>query len=424
MVKRVLLLGADGFIGRHIALHLMDMGVELVCSARNVSALRPLGSKVFQADMTNPDVDWGEAVKGCDAIVNAAGLLNGPDKAMQMVHVDTPKRVYQAGIAAGVTKIVLISAVGIDADTGFGRTKTAGEEVVKKCGAAYVIMRPSMVLAETSYGGSSLLRAFAALPFVIPMVGSGMQKFDPIHAKDLAKSVWQALNSDDLDGKTISPCGPERVTQKQMLQAYRAWLGRPDTRFFAMPPAMAKLAGRLGDWLKLGPISSTAVAQLQQGVDADYSEYNRQTGQRPLGFSRILASRPAGTQDLWHARLYLLRILIRFGLLFMWLLSGIVGLTLPAQQFVAGLAPLGLSDTALTLLARGAGVMDLAFALGLLLAWRPKSLAVLQLLAVGAYTLVFGIMAPALWLEPYGGLLKNIPVLILILVHLALAEER
>lgn len=46
------------------------------------------------------------------------------------------------------------------------------------------------------------------------------------------------------------------------------------------------------------------------------------------------------------------------------------------------------------------------------------------MVAVGGYTLVFGLMIPTLWLEPYGGLLKNIPILLLILVHRILEEER
>lgn len=43
---------------------------------------------------------------------------------------------------------------------------------------------------------------------------------------------------------------------------------------------------------------------------------------------------------------------------------------------------------------------------------------------VGSYTLIFGVMAPALWLDPYGGLLKNTPILCLILAHLILEEAR
>lgn len=176
--------------------------------------------------------------------------------------------------------------------------------------------------------------------------------------------------------------------------------------------------------LKLRPISSAAVAQLEAGVTVDHAAFANATGQQPRGFSDMLAQRPAGTQDLWHARLYPMRPTIRFALMFMWLVSGLVGLFLPPERFWDGLSNVPLTGQALTIAARGAGLIDVAFAFGLLAAWRLPRLALLQLAMVGSYTLGFGLLAPSLWLEPYGGLLKNIPVLCLIWVHLILEEER
>ncbi|MBL1437605.1 MAG: SDR family oxidoreductase [Rhodobacteraceae bacterium] len=419
----IFLLGADGFIGRHIATHLRQHGHHVMACARRISALEQMGFTTFQADLTKP-VNWAEALEGCDAIVNAAGLLNGSEAHMHAVHSKAPAALYAAAKQANLRKIILISAVGIEANTPFARHRSEGEAVALASGLPTVILRPSMVLGETSYGGSSLMRALAALPLITPMVGSGAQAFDPIHTDDLAATVRQALETDALDGQTLSPCGPERVTQSEMLAAMRAWLGRAPARAVSLPLPLARAMGWLGEKLKLGPISSAAVAQLERGVIADYPAFTKATGQLPRGFSEMLAQRPAGTQDLWHARLYLVRPLIRFALLFMWLLSGLVGLFLPPERFLDGLNGVPLSGQALTIAARGAGFVDVAIAFGLLVAWRLPKLALLQLAMVGSYTLAFGLMAPALWLEPYGGLLKNIPILCLIWVHLILEEER
>ncbi len=419
----IFLLGADGFIGRHTATHLRQHGHYVTASARRVSALEQMGFAAFQADLTKP-VNWAGALKGCDVIVNAAGLLNGSEAHMHAVHSAAPAALYAAAKKAGLRKIILISAVGIEAKTPFARHRRAGEALALASGLPAVILRPSMVLGETSYGGSSLLRALAALPFVSPMVGDGAQEFDPVHADDLAAAVRQGLETEALNGQIISPCGPERVSQAEMLSAMRAWLGRAPARALHLPLPIARAMGWLGDKLKLGPISTAAVTQLEAGVTADFAAFNKATGQQPRGFSEILAQRPAGTQDLWHARLYLIRPLIRFALMFMWLLSGLVGLFLPPERFLDGLTGVPLSGQALTMAARGAGLIDVAIAFGLLAAWRLPRLALFQLGMVGGYTLAFGLMAPALWLEPYGGMLKNIPVLCLIWVHLILEEER
>lgn len=81
-----------------------------------------------------------------------------------------PAALYGAAKRAGLRKIILISAVGIGANTPFARHRAEGETVALASGLPTTILRPSMVLGETSFGGSSLLRALAALPFVMPMV--------------------------------------------------------------------------------------------------------------------------------------------------------------------------------------------------------------------------------------------------------------
>ncbi len=420
---RIFLLGADGFIGRHIASHLRSHGHVVLASARNTAALARMGFETFQADLRKP-TDWAKALHGCDIIINAAGVLTGSEAQMRAVHSVAPAALYATAKAQGLRKIILISAVGIEANTPFARHRAEGETVALASGLPTIILRPSMVLGETSFGGSSLLRALAALPLVTPMVGRGIQEFDPIHVEDLAATVLQAIETDVLDGQIISPCGPERVTQAGMITALRAWLGHAPARALPLPMPLAFAMGWLGDRLKLGPISTAAVKQLETGVTADYHAFHKATGQTARGFADILANRPAGTQDLWHARLYLLRPLIRFALMFMWLLSGIVGLFLPPERFLDGLAGVPLSGQALTMAARGAGFVDVAIAFGLLVAWRLPRLALLQLAMVGSYTLTFGLMAPALWLDPYGGLLKNIPILCLICTHFILEEER
>ncbi|HIP24039.1 MAG TPA: NAD-dependent epimerase/dehydratase family protein, partial [Rhodobacteraceae bacterium] len=121
----IFLLGADGFIGRHIATHLRQHGHHVVACARRVSALEQMGFTTFQADLTKP-VNWAEALKGCDAIINAAGLLNGAETQMHAVHSKAPAAFYAAAKKAGLRKIILISAVGIEAETPFARHRKAG----------------------------------------------------------------------------------------------------------------------------------------------------------------------------------------------------------------------------------------------------------------------------------------------------------
>ncbi|MBP9183312.1 MAG: hypothetical protein KBF78_09285 [Fuscovulum sp.] len=419
---RVLILGADGFIGRHLAFALRAGGWQVLAQARHPGRLAAMGFATLAADLAHPATHdpafWAPHLPPGTALVNAAGLLTGPEAAFAAVHRDAPRAV----LAALQGPAVLISAIGIDrdagADTPFARWRRETEALF----AGQTILRPGLVLADTSYGGSSLLRALAALPLRLPVVGDGQQPFNPIHAADLAAVVAECL--DTPPGPGAWPVGgPETLTQEGLARAIRRWLGLPEVPALRLPPRLARALGRAGDWLRVGPVSATAVAQLGRGVWADPAPLLARLTTRPRGVSAFLAARPAGTQDLWQARLYLLKPLIRLVLAALWLASAALGLLLPAEAFlprVAGLLP----PEALVALARAGGLADLALGLALMRNWRPRGVARAQIALVLAYTAGLTVLAPALWLDPFGGLLKNLPVLALMLAHLALAEER
>lgn len=218
--------------------------------------------------------------------------------------------------------------------------------------------------------------------------------------------------------------GPETVTQAQLIAGYRAWLGLPPARPVHLPLPLAHALGRIGDALDMGPVSSTAVAQLQAGVLAAPAPLLDRIPVRPRGLTAILQARPAGTQDLWQARLYLLKPAIRLVLALMWLASGLLGLLLPAERFLPLFATTALPEALTLAAARAGGAVDLALALALLRNWRPVATAGAQIAVVLGYTIALTLLVPGLWLAPFGELLKNLPILALLLVHLILARER
>ncbi|MBS8229281.1 DoxX-like family protein [Vannielia litorea] len=70
------------------------------------------------------------------------------------------------------------------------------------------------------------------------------------------------------------------------------------------------------------------------------------------------------------------------------------------------------------------GVLDLALAAALFRNWHPRLTFWAQILLVGGYTVGLTAIAPHLWLDPYGALLKNLPILALLLTTRALDTER
>lgn len=416
---KVLLLGADGFIGRHIAFYLREKGVQVTAQARTPVRLKRMGFATLHADFTNRATHapafWQPHLDQNTHIINAAGLLTGTASAFEAVHVTAPSAAYAARRPG--TQALLISAIGIEADTQFAHWRRAGEAAATATEA--IILRAGLVLADTSYGGSSLIRALSALPFVTPVIGTGEQPFNPIHASDLAAIAIECLQNPSPGIWDVG--GPQTVSQTGILRATQSWLGLPQHPLLHIPIPLARRLGQIGDALSIGPISATSVAQLNQGVLADPAPLLEKLSHKPRAFTQFLQSRPAGTQDLWQARLYLLKPLIRLTLAALWLASAALGLLTPAETYLTQIA---LTPTLALILATAGGLADAALGIALLRNWRPKTTAILQLLMVLGYSLGLTIIAPALWLDPFGSLLKNLPILALILSHLTLAEER
>lgn len=417
---KVLVLGADGFIGRHIAFGLRAAGWDVLAHARGTGRLQAMGFDTLRADLARPECTdpdfWRTRLSGVTHIVNAAGVLTAPPAWYHAIHVMVPDTIYQA--LPSDVQGVLISAVGIDdADTDFARYRREGEDVAKRHGIT--VLRAGLVMGDTSYGGTSLARGLAATPGFVPVVGDGTQPFNPVHASDLANVVNHLLSQPPAS-QPLEIGGPEIVNQADMMRKLRGWLGLRRRPVVGLPLGFATAIGRLGDLMRLGPISATAVAQLQSGVLAKPSD-----GLPPVrGFSEFLNARPAGTQDLWHARLYMFRPVLRLVLAALWLVSGLLGLFLPASEFLPLLPGTSLPDGLLTLLARLGGVLDIGIAAALVLGWRPRMMAWIQLVIVLGYTATFTWLNLGLWLLPLGGLLKNLPILALIWIAAILEEER
>lgn len=425
-MRSVLILGADGFIGRHIAFALRDAGYEVTASARRTGPLAAMGFATLRADLADPATHapgfWAPALKGGVHLVNAAGLLTGTATAFAAVHEAAPTAAY-AALDGG--NALLLSAVGIHADTPFARWRRRGEDAARAAGVT--ILRAGLVLGDTSYGGSSLLRALSVMPFRRPMPGTGQEPVNPIHAADLAAVIAACLDAPPGPGPQDGAWdigGPEIVAQDVLSAMLRRWFGLKSVPALVLPARVARIVARIGDAFRVGPVSTTALDQLAAGIVADPAPLLSRVPVRPEPVSRFLFRRPAGTQDLWQARLYLLKPVIRLTLAALWLASGLLGLFLPAADFLPRLTGAGLPDGVLTFLGRAGGVADLLLAAALFRDWRPALVAKAQLVLVAGYTAGLSLLTPALWLDPFGGLLKNLPILALILVHLSLAEER
>lgn len=425
---RIMLLGANGFIGRHILSELLAHGHEAVAVVRKIDGLAEAfpGAEFVGMDLATAlnEADWATHLQGIDLIVNAAGLLRG--RAMSAVHEAMPKALYAAAVHAGVRRVVLLSAISArpDVPTDYARSKLDGEAALRSSGLDWTILRPSLVYGDGSYGGTSLMRGMAGLPACVPIPGKGDFPFTPIHVRDLARAVRIACEDDGFAGRTLEPVGPQTMELREMLARYRAWLGFGRARFIAIPMPVMRLFGRTGDLLGDGPMATNSLVQMIAGNAGDSKGFASAIGFEPRSLETALRDRPAQVQDRWHARLFFLAPALQAVLVLMWVASALLGFfhgAAQADELVRSLGwPVSLADP----LRIGGSVLDLGIAALLILDRRARWSTLAQLVTVMGYTLVIGFALPHLWLDPLGPLLKNIPILVAILIYGAIGDRR
>lgn len=333
----ILILGATGFIGSAIAQHLAAEGHAVTGLGRAPARMaeRLPGVRWIAADlatMTDPTA-WNAMLRGQDIVVNSAGALqDGMLDDLNSTQFKAMQALYAAAKTASIELVVQISARtgGAAADTPFLATKRQADETLAASGLNFVILRPALVVGRNAHGGTALLRALAALPLIQPLV-HGEAGIATASVTDIAQAVSRAIHGDLPAGTDAEIAAEERTTLAELVPLHRRWLGLPPARvlavpaFFATPLTwVADIAGHLG-WRS--PLRSTAMTVMEEGVVAGRGSGNI------IGTSaaQTLAANPAGVQDLWFARLYILKPLILVGLSVFWLLSGLIPLLAPGR---------------------------------------------------------------------------------------------
>jgi uncharacterized protein YbjT (DUF2867 family) len=425
---RVLILGGNGFIGSEVCRVLAGGGHAVTALARDPGkvALRLPGVGWLRRDLTEmcePSA-WA-CLADFDAVVNCAGALqDGAGDDVASVQRDAMLALYAAARERGLGLVVQISARtdGPGAETSFLASKRAADAALAESGVPFVIIRPAIVVGRNAYGGTVLLRALAAMPWRTALVGADApMQFAAL--SDVASAVKDAISGTIAPGSDIALAAPETMTLRDAVALHRAWLGLPPAPTIAVPPSFAEpvavtadLLGRLG-WRS--PLRSTAMEIGAGGARAASGGLARSSA----SLAETLAANPAGAQDLWFARLYLLKPLIVAVLALFWLVSGLIALARFEASSAIMAAGIG-SDAVARFLTLVTGTADILLGLAVVVRRfaRPALLGMVGLSL--AYLAAATLLTPTLWADPLGPLVKVVPSTVLALVGLSILDER
>lgn len=225
--------GGSGFLGRHVIRALAKRHYRIRVAVRRpelANFLQPLGRvgqiHAVQANLRNaPSVD--AAARDAHVLVNLVGILaEGGRQRFDRVHTYGAEQIALAANAHGA-RIVHVSAIGADENSAaaYGRSKAAAEKLILSAQPQVVIMRPSILFGPED----DFFNRFATLARmspVLPLIGGGETKFQPVFVGDVATAIADAVDGKLRGGTTYELGGPEVKTFKQLMQFVLATIER------------------------------------------------------------------------------------------------------------------------------------------------------------------------------------------------------
>jgi len=269
MVKKVLVLGGTGFVGRHVCEKFTRQNIALTVPTRRRSAAGAVatlpGLQLIEADIHDGQ-RLTELVAGHDAVVNLVAILQGSQADFERAHVQLPEKLALACQASGVRRVVHVSALGADIrnpdalPSMYLRSKSRGEQVLHRAGLDLTLIRPSVIFgAEDKF-----LNTFADLQALLPLVplAGAAARLQPVWVEDVAAAIVACVSGPHATasiGQTYEAFGPDIYTLAELvglagrISGAAGGRGRP---VFALPDALARIQARLMELMPGEPLLS------------------------------------------------------------------------------------------------------------------------------------------------------------------------
>jgi uncharacterized protein YbjT (DUF2867 family) len=264
--RLVTVFGGSGFVGRHVVRALAKRGFRIRVAVRrpdlagHLQTLGSVGQITFvQANLRYP-ASVQQAVAGAEFVVNCVGILYETGRQrFDAVQARGAAAVAAAATAAGA-KLIHISAIGADAESAsnYARSKAAGEQAVLAAAPDAVILRPSVVFGPEDDFFNRFAGLAQMLP-VLPLVGGGETRFQPVFAGDVAEAVMAAVDGKAKPGTVYELGGPAPKSFRDILEFICETTGRKRL-LMPLPFGLATLQAR---FLQLLPKPMLTVDQVE-----------------------------------------------------------------------------------------------------------------------------------------------------------------
>jgi len=214
---RVLVTGGTGFLGSALVPRLRADGHQVRILARS-SRVNPAGVE-FVAGSVLDRASLANAVSGCTAIVHLVGIISEcGSQTYERVHTEGTRNLLDAAGSAGAVRWLQVSAIGArpDAPSRYLSSKGRAEALVRSSPHAWTILRPSLIYGPGD-GFTNLFAQMSRWSPVLPLMGGGHTRVQPIEVSDVIGCLSNALIRPVAIGQTYDLCGADRLTWREVL---------------------------------------------------------------------------------------------------------------------------------------------------------------------------------------------------------------
>lgn len=289
---RIFVSGGTGFVGGHLCRELAARGHSLRLLCHSGSAANDGDIEYFSGDIAS-EIDCMNGAQGCDAVINLVGIIREfPSRGItfEKLHVEATRNMLAAAKGNGINRYLQMSALGSRpaAVSGYHKSKYAAEELVVASGLDYTIFRPSLIFGPRD-AFVNMLAGFIRNYSLVPVIGDGKYRLQPIAADDVASCFALALEKPETVGRAYNLCGRDRLTYLELIDLIAGVLGK----FFVIkaknPLFLMQLVTPLLESLPFYPVTSDQITMLLEESICDGS-WQETFGFAPLGFEEGIRS--------------------------------------------------------------------------------------------------------------------------------------
>ncbi|NVZ51643.1 SDR family oxidoreductase [Pseudomonas sp. B6002] len=402
----VLLVGATGFVGRHLLRALQQAGHRVIATCREPKQPSAPGVEWRSLDLSLLAADPEHFIfpDAVDLLINAAGLLSVDAAQLSRVQDQGARALFDLAAQRGV-RVLQVSALGASAqsDLPFLASKGAADDYLLGLNLNSVVLRPSLVIGE---GGTSSAWLVGLSPWpLIPLLDLKAQ-LQPVHIDDVVGAVLTLMRRWPTESLVLPLVGPQPMRLSNVIDHLRAAQGWGPGRYVQVP--LLGLGGWLGDRLGWRALNRQSIALAQRDNVADPDVLASVCGYTAAPLPARLQDWPTAAVSSQRT----IRPLMLAVMVLIWLGTAAVCLGPGYDWGLRIMAEAGVQGVWAALAVIGGSLCDALLGLGLMIKrWRRQTL-ILQLALMAGYTLFISLILPHYWFDPYAAVAKNLVLMV------------